>query len=417
MSGWRALWVVARRDFVAIVFTPTFLLFLLAPLFMVALGLVGGGSASIMAANADASEKLVAMVPETEVAAFRAADARLRAIARAPTLSIVGQSGTPAPDDFARYAGDANVRAIMVGSASTPQISERQPGSGRYLAALAETVAREGLASAGRAPVSHPTIAPLSGARGGSRAGKSAIGYGAVFGLFLLTLLLGGQTVGMLAEEKGNKVIEILAAAAPLRSIFLGKLFGMLAVALLFIAFWLSLLTLGSLALSAGGVGGAGGGAGGGGGGGAALAELATGPAVGWPIFLMLVLAYFIAAFLLLGAVFLGVGAQASTVREIQMLSLPITLFQVGMFSLSSAAANLPGSKLAMVAEILPWSSPFAMAARAANDAAIWPHILALGWQALWVLLTIRVSEKFFRIGVLKSGGGSLRWPWRRTQS
>ena len=49
-----------------------------------------------------------------------------------------------------------------------------------------------------------------------------------------------------------------------------------------------------------------------------------------------------------LGAVFLGVGAQAATVREIQMLSLPITIFQVGMFSLSTAAASAPGSSLSL---------------------------------------------------------------------
>ena len=33
----RSMFVVARRDFLAIVATPTFLLFLLAPLFMVAM--------------------------------------------------------------------------------------------------------------------------------------------------------------------------------------------------------------------------------------------------------------------------------------------------------------------------------------------------------------------------------------------
>src|SRR3546814_10193851 len=44
-----------------------------------------------------------------------------------------------------------------------------------------------------------------------------------------------------LAEEKGNKVIEILAAAVPLESVFLGKLLGFLGVAVLFIAFWMAL--------------------------------------------------------------------------------------------------------------------------------------------------------------------------------
>ena len=114
-------------------------------------------------------------------------------------------------------------------------------------------------------------------------------------------------------------------------------------------------------------------------------------------------------AYLLLGAVFLGVGAQASTMREIQMLSLPITIFQVAMFGLASAAAAEPGSRLARIAELFPFSSPFAMAARGATDPALWPHLLALGWQALWVVLTIVISVRLFRIGVLKSGGSAWR--------
>jgi ABC-2 type transport system permease protein len=129
-------------------------------------------------------------------------------------------------------------------------------------------------------------------------------------------------------------------------------------------------------------------------------------PAVGLPIFLMLCAAYFTMAFMLLGAIFLGVGAQASTIREIQMLSLPITIFQVAMFGLSSAAASAPESTIARIAEWFPFSSPFAMAARAASDPAIWPHIVALAWQASWVALTIFVAARLFRIGVLKSGGG-----------
>src|SRR3546814_13687063 len=81
---------------------------------------------------------------------------------------------------------------------------------------------------------------------------------------------------------------------------------------------------------------------------------------------------------MLLGAVFLGVGAQASTIREIQMLSLPITILQVAMFGWASAAASSPGTWVATAAEIFPLSSPFAMAAHAANSPDLWPHALAL---------------------------------------
>src|SRR3546814_9787283 len=112
-------------------------------------------------------------------------------------------------------------------------------------------------------------------------------------------------------------------------------------------------------------------------------------------------LAYFIMSFLLLGAIFLGVGAQAGTVREIQMLSLPITILQVAMFSLCSGAANAPGSSVATIAQIIPFSSPMAMAARAATDDAKAVHLLALGWQAIWVALVVTLSVRLFRSGVL----------------
>ena len=138
-----------------------------------------------------------------------------------------------------------------------------------------------------------------------------------------------------------------------------------------------------------------------------ALAEI--GPAVGFPAYAALFFAYFTMAYMLLGAVFLGVGAQASTMREIQMLSLPITIVQVAMFGLASAAASHPGSWIATFAEIFPLSSPFAMGARAANSPELWPHAAALAWQLLWVTIVISLAARAFRRGVLQSGNARPR--------
>ena len=91
-----------------------------------------------------------------------------------------------------------------------------------------------------------------------------------------------------------------------------------------------------------------------------ALAVVA--PAIGWPLFGLLCFVYFILAFLILGALFLGIGSQAATIREIQMLSLPITLVQMAMFGLATAAAAAPATMVARIAEIIPFSSPLAMA-------------------------------------------------------
>src|SRR3546814_5204656 len=82
------------------------------------------------------------------------------------------------------------------------------------------------------------------------------------------------------------------------------------------------------------------------------------------------------------------------------------------MFRLCAAAASAPGSTLAAVAQIIPFSAPLAMAARAATDDARGVHLLALGWQAIWVALVIMLSVRLFRAGVLS---GRSNWKfWKR---
>jgi ABC-2 type transport system permease protein len=413
MSGFiRTMIVVARRDFLAIVATPTFLLFLLAPLFMLAMGLVGGMGAAGLAESNRSTGRIVALTAEADVAALREADARQR--------PVVGQFGAPllevravpaTPDEAAIRAvfaeSGSDTLAVMVGPLDYPRIWEREDGSrsGRYLALIAEEALRDAAAGANapRATAQYRQLAVAAP----STAARQTIGFGAVFVLFFLTLLLAGQTVSSLAEEKSNKVIEILAAAAPLEAVFLGKLLGFLGVALLFISFWIGLAMIGGL-VAAAMLGGAAVPAGG-----LAGAAMTAAPATGWGFFLGVGFLYFILAFLLLGAVFLGVGSQAATVREIQMLSLPITIFQVGMFGLAAAASSTPGSSLARFAEAFPFSSPFAMAARAATDGDRLVHLAGLGWQLLWVVAVTWAAARLFRSGVL-SGRSSWAF-WRKT--
>jgi len=404
--------VVARRDFLAIVATPTFLLFLLAPLFMLGMSLVGGLGASQLADSARGAGRIVVVAGADDVAALRSADTRLRdALGGRGPATLDVRIASPKGDDplvIAQEKG-ADTYAVMVGPLAAPRIVEREEGSraGRYLALLAEEVLRD------RAAGAVPPVAPhFESIRSGgtSIAVQQSMGFGAVFAIFLMTLLLAGQTVSSLAEEKGNKVIEILAAAVPLESVFLGKLLGMLGVAVLFIAFWLAMAAGGGLiaatqidpaTLAAAGAG-------------KPIAAMLAAPAPGWGFFVGICFVYFIPALLLLGAGVPGVGARAGTVREILMPSRSIPILQVWMFSLSSAAASAPGSPLARFAEIFPFSSPFAMAARAATDDAKAVHLLALGWQLLWVALVIFLSVRMFRAGVLSGKAG---WKfWKRRQ-
>jgi ABC-2 type transport system permease protein len=132
---------------------------------------------------------------------------------------------------------------------------------------------------------------------------------------------------------------------------------------------------------------------------------------VGWPFFVLLVILYYATNYLLLGALFLGIGSQAASVREVQILSMPVTVGQMLIFFVASAAVGPFNGMLGIGGAIFPFSSPLVMIARAAQTPEIWPHLLALAWQVLWVWLTIKVSAALFRRNVMKSGAGGIATP------
>jgi len=106
----------------------------------------------------------------------------------------------------------------------------------------------------------------------------------------------------------------------------------------------------------------------------------------------------------LLGSLFLTIGAMASTVREVQTLSMPVSMFQLMVFFFASYALTMPGTWVEWLSIAFPVSSPYAMLARAAKEPEIWPHLAALGWQILWVVVIVRAGAQLFRRTVMKSG-------------
>jgi ABC-2 type transport system permease protein len=88
---------------------------------------------------------------------------------------------------------------------------------------------------------------------------------------------------------------------------------------------------------------------------------------------------------------------------------MPVTMLQVAVFLVAVTVVGSEGGALTWFAYLFPFSSPLAMVAFASTSSSLWPHLLALLWQALWVVVIIRVSSRLFRRTVLKSGSaGSL---------
>ena len=394
----RSAFVIARRDFTATVFSRAFLLFLIGPLFPVLMGVIFGtiGGAAISQAE---RPTVAVLSSDADFRALAAARQRLAQAVDAPVLielRHVPPSGDPAEQRtrLLRSSSPPFV-AVLEGGLERPRLTGALRADGGFVRQLEFLVAeahRETVAPSSRAPELILTRTQRSG--GALTPGRTITGRVGQMVLFLLTILLSGMLLSQLIDEKANKIIEVLAAAVPVDAIFLGKLFAMLAMSLLGIAVWTA-AGAATIALVTD----------------RGLSELAS-PAVGWPLFLTLSVVYFMMSYLLLGSVFLGIGGQASTAREVQTLSMPVTMAQVVVFAVAASAVGEPNSTRALAAAVFPLSSPFVMIARAAEDADVWPHVVAIAWQILWVALILRVAARVFRRSVLKSGPA--RSMWRR---
>jgi ABC-2 type transport system permease protein len=396
----RAAFVIARRDFTATVFSKTFLLFLIGPLFPVLMGIMFGGIGERID-SARTPPQVAVIASDADYAALLAARERLSPLAGERPFVALGRA-EPAGDLGAQRDALLNDKAtervgVLDGGLARPHFTGAVKADGSTVRQITLFVDEARRIRAGSTAPRGPALTvTLADSSSGSLAfARQMVARGGQTILFVLTILLAGMLLSQLIEEKSNKVIEILAAAVPIDAIFLGKLFAMLAMSLVGITVW----TAAGAAAIAYWVGGG-------------LAGLPA-PAVGWPAFLALVLIYFAMSYLLIGGVFLGIGGQASTVREVQTLSMPVTMAQVVIFGLASLAVGKPDGREAIAAAIFPLSSPYAMIARAAEQEALWPHLLALAWQAVWVALILKFAAALFRSSVLKSGP-SRRWPWQK---
>jgi len=395
LSKLEAAWVIARRDFIAVLFSRAFLFFLVGPLFPVLVGGLAGSIGSQVSRQAVSVEIGLAMSVEDNAAMIAARnELRPQLGGVLPVLSEVPEAQTDPMFDPSGFLEDrrGNYAAIVSGTPAAPIVSGTQGQVDRWSGALGLIAAEVTRASPTQFPEISTAVVTSSGAT--ERSNRIRTAQAAQMVLFLLTMLLAGMVLSNLAEEKGNKIIEILAAAIPMDSVFMGKLFAMLGVSFVGIAVW-GLAGWGFWAIAEDAI----------------VTVTQTdfrnlpGPALGWPLFLAFGVIYFSMAYLLLGALFLTIGAMASTVREVQTMSMPVTMMQLMVFFLAAYTITQPGSGLELFAMIFPLSSPFAMLARAALDETLWIHAVAIAWQAVAVLVLVRGGSMLFRKRVMKSGG------------
>ncbi|MBK6707174.1 MAG: ABC transporter permease [Sphingomonadales bacterium] len=381
----RAAFVIGRRDFTAIIFSKAFFFFLLGPMFPLLVGGAAGLLGGQVARDIDRPVVGVAMSAEDsrQLLAARSTLAAQIGERRLPELKQLAQSAHNVPPEKLLDDKANGLAAVLGGTLEKPILTGTRGPIESYQGEVAMLSAFAMNADAMALPPVETRLVQRSA--GNEKQQRLVTAQATQVLLFMLTMLLAGMVLSNLVEEKANKIIEILAAAVPMDSVFLGKLFAMLAMAFVGIAVWTT-VGFGLASLS-----------------GPALPSLPT-PAVGWPVFVLLGVVYFTMAYLILGSLFLGIGAMAATVREVQTLSMPVTMAQLINFFFAMYTVTKLGEPIELFACLFPFTSPFAMIARAAQDATLWPHLLAVVWQALFVLIILRVGVYLFRRNVMKSG-------------
>ena len=210
--------------------------------------------------------------------------------------------------------------------------------------------------------------------------------------LLFMGVMIGGQALmTSTIEEKSSRVVEVLLAAASPLELMWGKLLGQMGVSLVMMSVY---ITLGVLALMQ-----------------FAMFGLLD------PLLIVWLLVFFLAAYLLFGALMLAIGAAVSQLADAQSLMGPVMMLLITPYVLTPFIGRQPDSTFAVVASFIPPVSPFVILARLASSSPppVWQVLLSLAVSSGGACVAVWFASKIFRIGLLLHGkppsfGTLIKW-------
>ena len=225
--------------------------------------------------------------------------------------------------------------------------------------------------------------------------------------IFMAILTYGNWIAGSVAEEKSNRVMELLITAATPRQLLVGKVLGtgtagMTQYAGLLAAGGIGLLLQGEIGRAFFGD------------------PAAAGGATGITLPMLLVFgACFIGGFLVYAALYAAAGSLVSRAEEVQQVSGPIIVIaMIGYFAAIFFGTTSPDSGWVVGLSYVPFFAPYLIPLRMAYDA-ISPMevVLALAVLALGAAVALWLASKIYAAGVLLYGQRpSLRNLWRASR-
>ena len=213
-----------------------------------------------------------------------------------------------------------------------------------------------------------------------------AVGFVFVFLFYFAALVFGMQLASSVIEEKQSRIVEIIAAAIPLRHLLAGKVLGNTALAVIQLLIYLA---VGLVGLSFSPY--------------KSYVPALSGPTA-WFI------GFFLAGFIALACLWAVAGSLASRTEDLQATSTPLTMLMLVMFF---GGLSLDGRSQVIASYVPPVSAVVMPKRILAGGVEWWEPLLALGLLAAFAVVTVRVGERLYRRALLQTGGRvSLRQAW-----
>ncbi len=207
-----------------------------------------------------------------------------------------------------------------------------------------------------------------------------------MFLFYFAALIFGMQLASSVIEEKQSRIVEIIAAAIPLRHLLAGKILGNTVLALLQVLVYVG-VGLAGMAFTPY----------------KNFVPTISGP-VAWFV------AFFVAGFIALSCLWAIAGALASRSEDLQATSTPLTMVIMVVFF---AGLFLDGRSQVIGSFVPPLSAVVMPKRILAGGVAWWEPLLALGLLAAFAAVTVWIGERLYRRALLQTGGRvSLRQAW-----
>lgn len=212
---------------------------------------------------------------------------------------------------------------------------------------------------------------------------KEIASFGVPIGFAIILLMSIMMSSGFLlqgvAEEKENRVIEIILSSIKPDQLLLGKLLGLGGAGLLQLLVWLGVASIPIFIF---------------------FAVLNVKLSI-----LLFAIIYYLLGFLLIGSLMAGTGSLGSNLKESQQLTIMWTIPSVLPMVMMMLIIEEPNGIVARIFSYIPITSPVCMMIRiASGKVAMWEVLLTIIVLIGSIYLAIKIFGKVFRIGLLMYG-------------